>query len=256
MTPAFQTLGFSPAYDVEIDPEFPGDGDWRCAVFGYDRDGTVMEDFHSRWGPPMIMAVSPPDTQRWVGKFASGGLGVGVAGATGAFGCPASTDLCVLADGLAYVLSVEDPAGGAFAARLGVRQIVRVEGHPLLLLVTFTDIVAIGTAGVAWQTPRIALDDLWVESADAHSIVCSVKTFDLPPTIVLDPASGEQTEGASFSSVWPESVEGEDELPQKNDGAIVNRLLSLVTAVALWARRFAGANAPRSRDEGRSHDSE
>jgi hypothetical protein len=196
---AFEALGFSPTFDVEADPEFPGDGNWICPVVGYDRDGTVMEDFDSRWGAPVVLAVSGKRVDRWVGMFASGGLG----GVTGAFGCPSPTDLCVLADGLAYLLDVTKPSRGAQPVHDQVTQVVPVEGLPLVLLVRFIDIVAIGQHGIAWRTPRLAVDGLQVVQADTRSIVCSCEMLGYPPNIELDPVTGEQTHGTRLSSFWP-----------------------------------------------------
>jgi hypothetical protein len=72
---AFETLGFECAFTVEVDPEFPGDGDWGCPVVGFDRTGGVMPAFESRWGTPLVARVQPDSGQAWVAMFAAGGLG-------------------------------------------------------------------------------------------------------------------------------------------------------------------------------------
>jgi len=39
----FEPFDFRPAYEIEVDPEFPGDGDWHAPAFFFDRDNTVSQ---------------------------------------------------------------------------------------------------------------------------------------------------------------------------------------------------------------------
>jgi len=41
---SFDTLGLSPSYSCQPDPELPGDGDWRCPVHGFGRDGSIAAE--------------------------------------------------------------------------------------------------------------------------------------------------------------------------------------------------------------------
>src|SRR5687767_1511778 len=100
---SFHAGAFESAFTVEIDPEFPGDGDWKCRVVGFDRDGIAMHEFDSRWGTPFIIRVEPEQGDPWVAMFAAGGLGT----LRGAFATPSPTSLVVVADGLAYLIDVE-----------------------------------------------------------------------------------------------------------------------------------------------------
>lgn len=159
----------------------------------------MAEDFDSPWGTPIIVRVTPADGKQWIGKFQAGGLG----GVTGCFACPSPTDLCVVADGLAYLVNVTAPSLGASAVKQQIMQVVRVEVLPLFLLVSWTNILAIGESGVAWRTARIALDDLRVEVADARAIVCTGDMLGHPPRLELSPATGEQIGGTRFDSFWP-----------------------------------------------------
>ncbi|MEZ5245464.1 MAG: hypothetical protein R2707_10235 [Acidimicrobiales bacterium] len=101
-----EKFDFKADYQVIVDPEFPGDGNWRCPVFGYDRDGAVVDQFESRWGTPLVLEVEPMNGQRWVGMFEASGLG----GTTGVFATPDPARLCAVVDGLAYVINAADPA--------------------------------------------------------------------------------------------------------------------------------------------------
>lgn len=191
MTVTFDSLGFVSDYSAEPEPEFPGDGEWQCPVFGFDRDGTLMEPFESRWGRPVTVAFDATRPGRWVGFFAAGGLG----GVTGLFACPLPTELCVLNDGLAYLVSVDHPRRGASLVSNQVTQVVRVPTLPIVLLVSFCDMVALGSSGIAWRSRRLALDDLRVESATEAAISCSRYVLSGSSRIQLNPLTGEMTAG-------------------------------------------------------------
>jgi hypothetical protein len=187
----FETLGFDPGFVVELEPEFPGNGDWRVPTFGYDRMGNVVEAFESRWGTPLVLTVKPDEAADWVGMFAAGGLGE----LTGVFACPGANDMCVVAAGEAYLVDVTRPANGAVMAQNTVCQVLRVARMSLLLLVRPWDIVAVGPAGITWRTQRLAVDDLRVEQADETSIVCTCDNLGGTPTIEVQTSTGIQISG-------------------------------------------------------------
>jgi hypothetical protein len=129
--------------------ELHAGGEWPCPVFGFDRDGhCVGEEFVSRWGAPLVVHVVPSDRPEWIGMFPAGGLG----GIDGVFAGPASTQMCAVVDGQAYLVCVDAPAAGAVVAHHQVWQVVSVAGAQLLLLIRFIDIVAVGPDGIAWHS--------------------------------------------------------------------------------------------------------
>jgi hypothetical protein len=183
---------FQPAYEVTVDPEFPADGEWPNPVYAFDREGHVQSDFVSRWGAPRIVQVQATDSPEWVGMFPAGGLG----GVSGVYATPSPRSLCVLVDGEAYVVRVDAPAEGAVVVHDQVEQVLPVAEPPLLLLVRGFDMVALGSDGVAWRSPRLAVDGLRVVAVDEEGIRC---TGDFvtgePASIVVNPATGEVTAG-------------------------------------------------------------
>jgi hypothetical protein len=203
----FERQGFSPAYEVEIDPEFPADGAWPLPVFAFDRDGRVRSEFVSRWGAPRILRVRPAASPEWVGMFPSGGLG----GVSGVFATPSPERLCVLVDGEAFVVRVDAPAEGAVIAHDTVEQVVSAAVPPLLLLVRGIDIVALGAGGVAWHSPRLAVVDLRVRDVDAEGIHCAGDLIGGGlVSIIVDPTTGQVSsglprEGALWHSPAPRS---------------------------------------------------
>ncbi len=197
MTLTFDSLGFVSEYSVEPEPEFPGNGEWQCPVFGFDRDGGFMEPFESRFGSPVTVAYDATQPGRWVGFFAAGGLG----GITGLFACPLPTESCVLNDGLAYVVRVDNPREGVSLVSNQVTQVVRVPTLPLVLLVSFCDMVALGSSGIAWRSQRLALDDLRVESVSEAAISCNRYVISGSSTIQLNPLTGEIMAGTRFDEI-------------------------------------------------------
>ena len=191
---------FSPAFSFELDPEFPGNGEWDCPVFNFGRDGTIRSVFESRWGTPLVVRVRPTTTQEWVGMFASGGLG-GVRATTA---CPSPTELCLIADGLAYVVDVNRSDRGALVACDQVTQVVAMSDPPLLLFARFSNVVALGSQGVAWKSDRLFVDDIAISHASASAIVCIGENFGGSPSISLDPATGAQIAGTTLGDLgWP-----------------------------------------------------
>jgi hypothetical protein len=168
-------------------------------MFAFDRDGRIADNAESRWGPPTVVDVRPAGSERWVGSFAAGGLG----GVSDVFASPAPAQLCVVVDGLAYVVNVHDPGSGALVAHDQVWQVETIEAPPRLLLVRFIDMVALGEEGVAWRTPRIAVDDLRVVQAGSAGIECTCDNLGGTETITLDPRTGVQVAGTRLDSFWP-----------------------------------------------------
>lgn len=195
----FESWEFAPGYRIVPYPEYPGNGRWRHQLFCFDRSGALAPDPVTRWGAALTVEVHPADSPAWVGSFASGGLG----GISALSAGPSPTQLVVVVDGLAYLVDVESPTGGASIADDQVTQIVPV-GTDLLLLVRFIDIVAIGPKGLAWLSARLAVDDLRVEHSSTDRIVCSCELLDDGRAeIVLDPRTGAQIAGPRLDSFWP-----------------------------------------------------
>jgi hypothetical protein len=196
---SFEVGPFEPAFSIEFDPEFPGDGEWDWPVIGFDRNGRAMAEFDSRWGTPVVLSIIPASGEAWIAMFAAGGLG----GVRGAAAMPSPEQLAVAVDGLVYLVDVESPGQPALAVYDAIRQLAFCPNPPMLLLVGFTDMVAWGPEGVAWATSRLCVDDLQVEGVSATAIVCSCDNLGGTPTITLDPRSGNQTDGTRLDSFWP-----------------------------------------------------
>lgn len=180
----YEPFHFDPAYRVEVDVE-PIDG---LPHYLYGRDGRRVEDFEieSRWGAPLVIHVAAASGDAWCGTFAAGGLGVERV----VCACPFAYHLCVIADGLAYLLDVTAPDQPATIVHDGIVQVMPARDPSLLLLASDTDLVAVGETGVAWSAKRLVLDSLRVLRANADAIVCSGDVGDRMATVTLSPQTG------------------------------------------------------------------
>ena len=159
-----------------------------------------MPEFRSRWGTPFVVRIRPQLANEWIAMFAAGGLGT----TRGAFATPAPLLVLVVADGLAYLVDATVPDAPAQIVHDQVHQVVSCAAPPLLLLVRFIDVVALGPSGVAWTTPRLCVDGLEVLHADRRGIVCSCDNLGgTPTTLTLDPMTGARLDGTRLDPLWP-----------------------------------------------------
>lgn len=200
MAESFERHGFEPAYEVVVNPEFPANGVWPVPVQCFGRDGSRPETVPTRWGAPFIAAITPSASPSWVAMFEAGGLG----SERGAHACPNAAQLCVLADGLAYLVDIEHQGAPATMLVDQVTQVVAVGAPALLLLVSCSEIAALGVDGVLWNTERIALDGLRVDRVQGSEIHCAADSLEGGwDALVLDGTTGAQVSGRRFGSIWP-----------------------------------------------------
>jgi hypothetical protein len=186
-----ERFDFHPVYEIEVNPEFPPDGDWRAPAFFFDGKSTVSQSpGDSRWGAPLVIRATV-DQERWVGTFTAG-----IDGVQGVFATPDPRRVCCVVAGLAYVVDVKDPGAGAELAPWQTVSVTPVTGGNTLLLAGFVDMTALGQSGIAWRSDRLVLDDLRILQVSADEIVCSgtIPGHDAP-RITVDPATGQLVNG-------------------------------------------------------------
>jgi hypothetical protein len=191
----FERFDFRPAYEIEVDPEFPPEGDWHAPAFFFDGESTVSQSpGDSRWGAPLVIRVMR-DQDRWVGTFTAG-----IDGVRGVFATPDPHRVCCVVAGLAYVVNVNHPGSGAELAHWQTESVTPVTGRNTLLLVGFVDITALSNGGIEWRSEQLVLDDLTVLHASADGIVCTgTIPGDDAPRITLDPSTGRVIAGPQIN---------------------------------------------------------
>lgn len=86
---------------------------------------------------------------------------------------------------------VDVPARRVLVEVPGAVRIRQDAHHDLILLLTQSEMTAVGPDGVAWQSGRLAAADLKVVSIDQDRIVCTgYDGGEFPVEIIVDPATG------------------------------------------------------------------
>lgn len=185
-------------YDLEVNPEFPGAGNWGCPAFGISvaRGEVTVDGGDSVYDGPaadLVVRVEDSSGHRWVGFFA-GGMG----GITRVMPTPDPHRLLVVADGEGYLVPASSPRDTErIALRMPIRSIID-EGD-VILLASWIDVAAVGTSGTLWISERLCLDDLKVEGVIDGRVECR-GFFGEPDEdpITLDVRTGEQVGGRAL----------------------------------------------------------
>jgi hypothetical protein len=174
-------LGFATNYAVEIDPEYPGDGEWSEPRFG-DAD------------LPIIGRISPDQEPTWL-------LSASTDDVVGLYGTPGPNVLCLFERfDQAVLINVRDPSSQFDTGVLAPLSVHAVVESGLLLVATEFDLTALGRDGIVWRSARLFTDDLRVRRTDNDRIVCRGWNYweSAPTEITLDALTGEQISGQSY----------------------------------------------------------
>jgi hypothetical protein len=198
---AFHSLEFAPAYSCELDPELPGTGDWGHPVHYFYRDGSrATEPFRSRWGAPLIARFTLPFDDTWIGIFEAGGLG----GIDSAFACPDPLAALMICDGQAFLIDVQEPDNTTTIRLTPITQACRA-GRDLIILASFSELMAISPSGQAWVSQRLCVDDLRIVSASGDSIEWIGDFVSSTESLSVNARTGELRDGPRLPDGWPGS---------------------------------------------------
>jgi hypothetical protein len=154
-------LTFPQAYVVEEIQDLPGGPPSRMF---YMPSGSQTS---GRDG--ICLKISPRKGAPWIGMFAFSVLGNGEMN-SGVYGCPDGESLCVVSLGEGYVVRADDPTKCDVVPTLPILGVRAVKEAKLLVFWDFTAIAAWGTAGLAWRTERVCIDELQVEEITSSSL--------------------------------------------------------------------------------------
>lgn len=191
----FTDLGFSPLYSIDVDPPFPGDGDWGAREIRVHRDADL------------VIRVRPSTGEPWVAFFATERRGLHV----GVHGCP-NPDHLLVCNGLeAYLIDTNDPESMTTLGVVPTTGVIRPTNAAVVAVASFTSIAAVDVDGLHWRTARLFLDDCEFDggSDDDIRVRGSVSYPRDDRTLTLDADTGEVIAGD-----WsPDQVPGQDSMP-------------------------------------------
>ena len=166
----FDELGFRANYEVDDEPEYPGDGIWDIPEF------TIR-------GTAPVAIVRPHARDPWLlaTKFDSIG---------GLYATPDPDLLCVLDRGrLPILVDVRDPTR-RIALDLAPIRVASALDEKLLLFAESQRVTAWAADGIRWVSEPVVADDLKFKRTDNGRIVCvGVDNYEFVE-VVLDASTG------------------------------------------------------------------
>jgi len=179
-------LPFPAAYGVEVADEAPA----RGPVREFARDGRVVD------GGVLIEVLAEPEG--WAGLVANAPESVSAAH-TGIYSTPSPHVVCVVARGDAYFIDVGDPGQWWALDDSPVVAVRAATDESLLIFATPRRVVAIGPdGGVAWRTPRLAVDGIQLGEVVAGKLTGVADPRDDAEKFVIDLRTGRHEGGLSF----------------------------------------------------------
>jgi hypothetical protein len=192
----FEDLGFPHNYSVEVDPEFPGDGEWNCDTIGITANGLPTEFLNSQWGTPLVLRIIPNMGDEWVLSVSGGN---GLTRVRGIFATPRPDEFLAVVDGAGLVVRVDDPTSTHSLGLMVTQVFGATTPEPVLLVSEAVLVVAMDSGGIRWRTSRQCWDDLTIERIEGNEVYCSGEFMPRAP-FVLDLRSGQRLSGPVFAA--------------------------------------------------------
>lgn len=187
----FDDLGFAFAYELELDPEFPGDGRWRVPTAGVDPQGDPCEFLTSRWTDPVVVRFRPRGGEARVLSFA----GSRATSFSGVFATPNATTFLAICSGSAVLVDTQADRFETTALDAAIAGVARWPDEPVVLLWTFSELLALDAEGVRWATERLCWDDLASVAFEGPIARCTGSEVNDAP-FAVDLRTGQRVGGA------------------------------------------------------------
>jgi hypothetical protein len=151
-------LALPHAYAVEEISELPGTGKFDVPLIFFPPPGNRSEH-DGLW-----LKVTSASGKRWIGVFKFG------YSSPPAFSCVVdsldSNRVCVISQGAAYIVKADAPEAWEQIPLVPVLDFRVIPKEGLLIFSDFTRLVAYGSSGLAWRSPRVCWDGLKIVSVN------------------------------------------------------------------------------------------
>lgn len=105
----------------------------------------------------LIVKIIPEEGDIWIGIFSFGNISRN--GFSGIFSMPNSNKLCVVSNGVGYIVNVNDPNEWEEIKSVPVRDVRLIQEHNIIVFADYISIIAFNAAGFKWKTKQLAWDN-------------------------------------------------------------------------------------------------
>ncbi len=163
----FETLGFECDYDVQLLGSLHGrEPDYNFAFPRLTSEhGVLSFDTHMPGTNACILEVKTGNDNVWSGRFERVPEGI-----SGFYATPARNTVLIVIEGRGYWVPTREPATYEVVATIPIRQVIRVPGRDIVLLVDFVRMEAYGPEGLLWQTNSLSWDGLQITEVNSTTI--------------------------------------------------------------------------------------
>ena len=155
------TVAFPHSWEAEILPKRPLIKPLRCYI--YPRAAEEVER-----GALEVMVKPAGKALKFLATFALGFADP--AAVTGLWSCPGGNDLCAVAGGYAYIVDTLEPKEFTHVGFRPVFEVRPLVEQNLLLFVGSRALLAWGTGGEEWRTPRLSSEGLRIEEIRGNEL--------------------------------------------------------------------------------------
>jgi hypothetical protein len=147
-------LGFDTNYTVDVDIEYPGDGQWGMPVVELISGPTLPT-------PAPVATIRSAHGREWV-------LSAGFTGIGDIFGSPDPDSFCVVERYGRVIWMNAETLDQRDQGRFDPVHVAAAADYGLLLLAGPNSIAAIGTDGVRWTASNLVAEDLHITRSDGR----------------------------------------------------------------------------------------
>ena len=191
-----ESLGFESHYDVLLfDSLHDRSPDY---TFSFPRIASEIDVLSFETYVPgaknCLLEIITGNGNVWTGKFERGPEGI-----SGLYATSAQNTVLVVVEGQGYWVPTHEPASYKVVATIPIKQVIRVPGRDIILLVDFVRMEAYGPDGFLWQTKQLSWDGLQI--TEVNSTTTRGLAWDSPANAYVefrvDTSTGAATGGSS-----------------------------------------------------------
>lgn len=125
------------------------DCQWREKIYQFPRE---TSDFSHK----LLLQVIPAGGDEWFGNF----IGIDKTYFSGVVNWPDGNHICVVSEGVAFVVSVTDPNNYYELNEGPVMNVIEIDGMKMVIFATYSEIISYEIDMKLWETRHLAIDGI------------------------------------------------------------------------------------------------